>query len=60
MAKKIILGDEEYKVLCKALEAVPPAKAISIADIDGCEKYFYERVLTQILKKDYRFPKTDD
>jgi hypothetical protein len=54
--KKIILGDIEYEVLQKVLRDNPPAKV----NLDGAERYFYRRVLTQILHEDYRFPDTDE
>ena len=54
--KKIILSNEEYEVLQKVLRSVPPAKA----PLDGTERYFYRRVLTQVLHKDYSFRDTDD
>ena len=60
MVHKLILHEEEYKVLQKVLQAVPPATAPKLAGLDGAELYFYRRVLTQVLKKDFTFPDTDD
>ncbi len=54
--KKIILGDIEFEVLQKVLRDNPPAKV----NLDGVERYFYRRVLTQILHEDHRFPDTDE
>ena len=54
--KKIMLSDDEYAVLQKVLRAVPPAKA----PLDGTELYFYRRVLSRVLQKDYSFRDTDD
>lgn len=57
MAKKIILSDGEYAVLCKVLRANPPAQ---VPDFDGAELYYYRELLTKVLKEDRRFPDTDD
>ena len=57
MAKKIILSDGEYAVLCKVLRANPPAQ---VPDLDGGELYYYRELLTHVLKEDYRFPDTDE
>ena len=57
MAKKIILSDGEYAVLCKVLRANPPAQ---VPDLDGGELRAYRDVLTKILKEDRRFPDTDE
>lgn len=54
--KKIMLSEDEYAVLQKVLRSVPPAKA----PLDGAERYFYRRVLSRVLQKDYSFPDTDD
>jgi hypothetical protein len=58
MAKKIILSDGEYAVLCKVLRANPPAKLPTT--FDGADLYYYRELLTHVLKEDYRFPDTDE
>lgn len=57
MAKKIILSDGEYAVLCKVLRMNPPAQ---VPGLDGGELYYYRELLTKVLKEDRRFPDTDD
>lgn len=57
MAKKIILSDGEYAVLCKVLRMNPPAQ---VPDLDGGELFYYRELLTKVLKEDRRYPDTDD
>lgn len=59
--KKIILSDEEYELLQKILRAVPPAQLPRLLpDWDGTDMFHYRNLLTKVLHKNFRFPKTDD
>ena len=57
MAKKIILSDGEYSVVCKILRT--PTNNVSALE-DGVDMYYYRELKTHILGKNYRFPDTDD
>lgn len=59
MVKKLILSDGEYKVLCKILLLIPPSQ-LPFPDFDGADFFYYRELCTHVLKKNYRFPDTDD
>lgn len=60
MAKKIVLKNQEYEVLQKVLEALPPAQLPRILpDCTGVDLFFYRGLLTAVLHKDFSFPDAD-
>ena len=60
MAKKIILKNQEYEVLQKVLEALPPAQLSRVLpNCTGADLYFYRGLLTAVLHKDFSFPNAD-
>lgn len=59
--KKLILSNEEFDILEKVLSAIPPAHLPRfLPDWNGVDMFYYRRLLTKILRKDFSFPKTDD
>lgn len=59
--KNIILRDEEYEILQRLLQAVPPAQLPRLLpDWNGGDMHYYRCLLTKVLHKNYHFPKTDD
>lgn len=59
--KKLVLLDEEYAILKKLLNVVPPAYLPRLLpDCNGVEMYFYRHLLSKVFRKDFSFPKTDE
>ena len=58
MAKKIILSDGEYEVLCKLLKSTFAAQCPAFET--GVDFYYFGELKTHILKENFRFPDTDD
>lgn len=59
--KKIILSDEEHELLQNILRKIPPAHLPKfLPGYDGADMFYYRNLLTKVLRKNYRFPDTDD
>lgn len=59
--KKLILRDQEYKILQQVLRAVPVANLPRLLpDCNGGDIHYYRCLLTKVLRKNHFFPDTDD
>ena len=58
MPKVLHLSDGEFDALCKVLRQNPPGRLPE--DWDGGEIYYYQRLLTHVLRENFMFPDTDD
>ena len=48
-------------MLQKVLRAIPPAELPTILpEWTGVDMFFYRELLTKVLNRDFRFPKTDE
>ena len=58
MAKKIILSDGEYEILCKVLKETYTAQCPALET--GADMFYFRELKTHILKENFRFSDTDE